>query len=155
MRNNLRFNTGSKLFMSLLAVSLMAMSAMASAQSATSPIGRWKTWDDQTGKAMTITEVYEAKNGKLAAKVVETLFAPNALCGKCDGAQKNKPIIGMPVLWNLEKTPEGWGNGQGFKPSAGESFRVKSVKLVEGGSKLEITGCKFVFCRSAHWTREH
>jgi uncharacterized protein (DUF2147 family) len=144
----------SKLLFSLLALPLLAASTVAAAQSATSPIGRWKTWDDQTGKAMTITEVYEAKNGKLAARVVETLFAPNALCTKCSGDQKNKPMAGMPVLWNLEKTPEGWGNGQGFKPSAGESFKAKSVKLVDGGNKLEITGCKFVFCRSAHWTRE-
>lgn len=150
MRNNVR----TKLIFSLLGLSLLAASSMAFAQSATSPIGRWKTWDDQTGKAMTITEVYEAKNGKLAAKVVETLFAPDAVCTKCSGEQKNKPMAGMPVLWNLEKTPEGWGNGQGFKPSAGESFKVKSVKLVDGGNKLEITGCKFVFCRSAHWTRE-
>lgn len=151
MRNNMR----TKLLFSLLGLSLLAASSTAFAQSATSPIGRWKTWDDTTGKAMTITEVYEAKNGKLAAKVVETLFAPNATCTKCSGAQKNKPMAGMPVLWNLEKTPEGWGNGQGFKPSAGESFKVKSVKLVDGGNKLEITGCKFVFCRSAHWTREN
>ena len=75
MRNNVR----TKLIFSLLGLSLLAASSMAFAQSATSPIGRWKTWDDQTGKAMTITEVYEAKNGKLAAKVVETLFAPDAV----------------------------------------------------------------------------
>jgi uncharacterized protein (DUF2147 family) len=143
----------SKLLFSLLALPLLAASTMAAAQTA-SPIGRWKTWDDETGKPMTVTEVYEAKNGKLAARVVETLYAPNALCTKCGGDKKNKPIVGMPVLWNLEKTSEGWGNGHGFKPSTGDSFKAKSVKVVDGGNKLEITGCKLMFCRSAHWTRE-
>lgn len=141
------------LLASLLALPLLAASLAASAQSTTSPIGRWKTFDDETGKAMSITEVYESKNGKLAAKVVETLDKPNATCSKCSGKAKNQPIVGMPVLWNLEKTADGWGNGSGFKPSTGDNFKVKSVKLVDDGGKLEITGCKLVFCRSARWTR--
>ncbi|HEV8692986.1 MAG TPA: DUF2147 domain-containing protein [Lysobacter sp.] len=142
-----------KLFALLLALPLLASSA-AFAQTATSPLGRWKTFDDETGKPMSITEVYEAKNGKLAAKVVETLNTPNAMCTKCSGDKKNKPVIGMPVLWNLEKTADGWGNGQGFKPSTGDSFKAKSVKLIDGGNKLEITGCKLaLFCRTAHWAR--
>lgn len=96
-----------KLFALMLALPLMAVFATASAQSDSSPIGRWKTFDDKTGQAMTITEVYEARNGKLAARVVETLNMPDAVCTKCTGEQKNKPIAGMPILWNLEKTEEG------------------------------------------------
>lgn len=143
-----------KLFALMLALPLMAVFATASAQSDSSPIGRWKTFDDKTGQAMTITEVYEARNGKLAARVVETLNMPDAVCTKCTGEQKNKPIAGMPILWNLEKTEEGWGNGSGFKPSTGDSFKAKSIKLVDGGKKLEVTGCKMsVLCRTAQWTR--
>lgn len=138
----------------LLALPLLAACALAFAQSPDSPIGRWKTFDDETGKAMSITEVYATKNGKLAARVVETLDMPNAVCTKCSGEQKNKPIAGMPVLWNLEKTSGGWGNGSGFKPSTGDSFKAKSIKLTNGGNTLEITGCKMAFlCRTARWTR--
>lgn len=140
-----------KSFISLLALPLLAASFVASAQN--SPIGRWKTIDDETGKAMTIVEVYEAKNNTLAAKVVETLYAPNAPCTKCSGKDKGKPIIGMPVLWNLKAINGGWGEGNGFKPSTGDSFKAKSVKLIDGGSKLEVTGCKMMFCRSANWVR--
>lgn len=137
----------------LLALPLLFAAASAGAQSASSPVGRWKTFDDETGKAMSVTEVYEAKNGKLAARVVETLNEPNAVCTECSGDKKGKPVIGMPVLWNLEKTADGWGKGSGFKPSTGDSFKVKSVKLVDGGKKLEITGCKLMFCRTATWAR--
>lgn len=140
-----------KSFITLLALPLLAASFVASAQN--SPIGRWKTIDDETGKAMTIVEVYEAKNNTLAAKVVETLYAPNAVCTKCSGKDKGKPIIGMPVLWNLKAISGGWGEGNGFKPSTGDSFKAKTVKLMEGGSKLEVTGCKMMFCRSANWVR--
>jgi hypothetical protein len=61
----------------ILAGLLAAVAFSASAQNpATSPVGKWKTLDDKTGKAMTITEVYEAKNGTLAAKIVENLHDP-------------------------------------------------------------------------------
>jgi hypothetical protein len=135
----------------LFALALLSMSFAASAQ--TSPLGRWKTIDEETGKAMTITEVYETKNGTLAARVVEALDPKAATCTRCSGDRKNKPTAGMLVLWDLRKIDGGWGNGQGFKPSTGDSFKVKSVKLVEGGQKLEITGCKLMFCRSANWQR--
>lgn len=149
-------STFAKFAATLLVLPLLAASAALFAQSADSPIGRWKTFDDETGKAMSITEVYEARNGKLAARVVETLDMPNAVCTRCTGEQKNKPVAGMAVLWNLEKTADGWGNGNGFKPSTGDSFKAKSVKLTNGGNTLEITGCKMAFlCRTARWTRVH
>jgi len=134
----------------LFALALLTVSFSALAQS---PIGRWKTIDDETGKPMTITEVYQAKNGTLAAKVVEALDPAAATCRKCSGDKKGKPTVGMPVLWNLKPDGQNWGGGQGFKPSTGDSFKVKSVKLVDGGNKLEITGCKLMFCRSAHWVK--
>lgn len=143
-----------KLLSLLFALPLLAVSTAAFAQVSSNPlVGRWKTFDDETGRAMAITEVYATKNGGLAAKVVETLNTPNAVCTECSGAQKNKPIAGMLVLWDLKQTNGVWSDGKGFKPSTGDSFKVKSVKLVDGGNKLEITGCKLMFCRSAHWTR--
>lgn len=135
----------------LLALALLSLSFAASAQN--SPIGRWKTIDDETGKAMTITEVYKADNGTLAARIVEALDPKAATCAKCSGDRKNKPTVGMLVLWDLKKADGTWGNGQGFKPSTGDSFKVKSIKLVDQGRKLEITGCKLMFCRSANWQR--
>lgn len=143
-----------KLLSLLFALPLLAMSTAAFTQASSNPlIGRWKTFDDETGKAMSITEVYATKSGGLAAKVVETLNKPNAVCTECTGAQKNKPIAGMLVLWDLKQTDGVWGGGKGFKPSTGDSFKVKTVKLIDGGNKLEITGCKLMFCRSANWTR--
>lgn len=135
----------------LIATLLLLLPLTAFAQN--TPIGKWQTIDDETGKPMSITEVYLAKNGHLAAKVVATLNTPNALCNKCSGAQKNKPITGMMVFWDVKQSGQGWGGGKGFKPSTGDSFRVKSVKLLDDGNKLEITGCKLVFCRSANWQR--
>lgn len=135
-----------------LALAVLAVPLLASAAD-NSPIGRWKTLDDETGKVMTIAEVYQAQNGKLAAKIVEAVSPAAAICSKCDGAKKGKSTVGMPILWNLSPITGGWGNGEGYKPSQGMSFKAKSIKLVDGGNKLEVTGCKFVFCKTATWVR--
>ena len=132
---------------------LASVAFSASAQNPASPVGKWKTLDDKTGKPMTITEVYEAKNGTLAAKIVENLGLP-ATCSDCSGPHKGKPMVGMVTLWNLKANKDGtWGGGNGYKPSEDTSFKAKTVKLADGGNKLEITGCKSIFCRTATWVR--
>ena len=132
---------------------LSAFAFTASAQNASSPIGKWKTLDDETGKAMTITEIYQAKNGTLAAKIVENLGLP-ANCSGCSGEWKGKPFVGIVTLWNLKQQDGGWA-GNGYKPSDDRKFNAKSVKLVDGGNKLEVKGCVAFICKTATWVRVH
>ncbi len=142
-----------KIILTAVVAALASISFTASAQDHTSPIGKWKTLDDETGKAMTLTEVYEAKNGTLAAKIVENLGLP-ATCDECSGTNKGKPFVGIVTLWNMKANKDGtWGGGNGYKPSEDKSFKAKSIKLVDGGNKLEVTGCKSIFCKTATWVR--
>lgn len=138
----------------ILAAALASLSFAATAQhSATSPVGKWKTLDDKTGKVMTISEIYEAKNGTLAAKIVEAVGVP-ATCTTCSGQHQNKPMVGIVTLWNLKTNKDGtWGGGNGYKPSEDRSFTAKSIKLVDGGKKLEVKGCVAFICRTATWER--
>ena len=137
----------------ILAGLLASVAFSASAQNATSPIGKWKTLDDKSGKPMTITEVYETKNGTLAAKIVENLGLP-ATCADCSDEHKGKPMVGMVTLWNLKANKDGtWGGGSGYKPSEDREFKAKSVKLIDGGKKLEVKGCVSIICRTATWVR--
>lgn len=137
----------------LLAMPLLGVPFVAAGQDiANAAIGKWKTFDDQTGKAMSITEVYRTKTGAIRARIVETLNKPNATCVACPGDKKGKPVAGMVVFWGMRQENGLWG-GNGFKPSTGTSFKVKRIRLLENGRKLEITGCKFIFCRTAIWER--
>lgn len=137
----------------ILAGLLASVAFSASAQNLASPVGKWKTLDDKSGKPMTITEVYEAKNGTLAAKIVENLGLP-ATCANCSDEHKGKPIVGMVTLWNLKDNKDGtWGGGNGYKPSEDREFKAKSIKLIEGGKKLEVKGCVSIICRTATWVR--
>lgn len=136
----------------ILAGLVASFAFAASAQTATSPLGKWKTLDDKSGKAMTVTEVYMTKNGTMAAKIVENLGLP-ATCAECSGEYKGKPTVGMVTLWNLKEKNGVWGGGDGYKPSEDTKFKAKSIKLIDGGKKLEVTGCKAIFCRTATWVR--
>ena len=137
----------------ILAGLLASAAFAASAQNLSSPIGKWKTLDDKSGKPMTITEVYETKNGTLAAKIVENLGLP-ATCADCSDEHKGKPMVGMLTLWNLKANKDGtWGGGSGYKPSEDREFKAKSVKLIDGGKKLEVKGCVSIICRTATWVR--
>ena len=137
-------------FATLLALPLLVTAFAASAQD--SPLGRWKTFDEETGQARSIVEVYEAKNGTLAGKVVETLYAPDPVCDKCSGVNKNKPIEGMVILWGLKHDGDSWSGGTVLKPSAGKTYKSKA-RLLEGGKKFEVSGCLAFICKQQLWTR--
>lgn len=137
----------------ILAGLVASLAFAASAQNNSSPLGKWKTLDDKTGKPMTITEVYQAKNGTFAAKIVENLGLPET-CTTCSGKNKGQPVVGMLTLWGLKPVDGGWGEGNGYKPSEDRSFKAKKVELIDGGKRLKVTGCVAAFiCRSAEWVR--
>lgn len=136
----------------ILAAALASVAFSATAQNSASPVGKWKTLDDESGKAMTITEVYEAKNGTLAAKISENLGLP-ATCADCSAPYKGKPYVGIITLWNLKANKDGSWSGNGYKPSDDRKFNAKSVKLVDGGKKLEVKGCVAFICKTATWVR--
>lgn len=134
-----------------LALALLPMAAFAQ----NSPVGRWKTIDDETGKVKSIVEVTEV-NGTLQGKVVEILQSdrgPNPVCDKCEGANKNKPVKGMTILWGLKKDGNQWSGGTVLDPAKGKTYKSK-VKLIDGGKKLGMSGCIAFICREQVWVRE-
>src|SRR6476660_512957 len=61
------------------------------AQAQQSPLGRWKTVDDATGKPRGVVEIYRASDGRYAGRVVgilDTSNGPNPVCDKCEGERK-------------------------------------------------------------------
>lgn len=133
---------------------LALLPAAASAQD--SPIGRWKTIDDATGKAKSIVEITQASNGTLQGKVVEILqsdHGPNPVCEKCQGANKNKPVKGMTILWGLKKDGQIWNSGTVLDPEKGKTYKSK-LELLDGGQKLGMSGCIVFLCRQQVWQRQ-
>ena len=99
-------------------------------QAADSAAGRWKTIDDKTGKVKSIVEITQAANGALTGKVVEILHSdkgPNPVCDGCEGANKNKPVKGMTILWNLKANgANAWSGGTILDPGNGKTYKSKA-----------------------------
>ncbi|QEL54139.1 DUF2147 domain-containing protein [Chromobacterium paludis] len=101
--------------------------------------GVWKTIDDETHQAKALVQINEGANGELSGKVVKLFMHPDAVCDKCDGANKDKPVNGMQILWGLKKEGEGWNSGHILDPKSGKVYSAK-MKLVDNGNKLEVRG---------------
>lgn len=140
-----------KLIATLLALPLLVISM--SALAADPAVGRWKTYDEETGKPRLIVDVYEAKGGTIAAKVVDTLFAPNATCTACTGAAKNKPIKDMVIVWSLKPDGAAYSGGTVLKLANGKTYKSKAELL--SPNKLQVSGCLGFICKHQEWTREH
>jgi uncharacterized protein (DUF2147 family) len=119
-----------------------------------SVIGKWKTIDDETGKAKSIVEIYE-KSGKIYGKVIEILEEDRkkSLCQDCSGEDKNKPILGITVVKGLSKEGKGYGNGKILDPKNGKLYKCSIV--LDGKDKLEVRGFVGIsmFGRSQYWYR--
>lgn len=125
----------------ILAASVLAASPFA-ASAQNTPLGRWRSIDDATGKAKAVIEVYDAGSGKLSARIVElidTSDGPNPLCDQCEGTRKNQPILGMVIAWGLKRDGAGWGGGRILDPENGEEYSVKMTPIGDG-KRLEVRG---------------
>lgn len=141
-----------KLIISLLTLPLLSISLSAMAADA---VGRWKTIDDETGQAKSIVEITKQANGTYSGRIVELLrpSKPNPLCDKCKDDRKNKPITGMEIIRGMKQDGNAWSGGSILKPDEGKVYKSK-MQLLEGGKKLEVSGCISFFCKSQIWVRQ-
>jgi uncharacterized protein (DUF2147 family) len=148
------------LFVSLGSALTPRVRAEAGAQhpSAKSPVGRWKTIDDLTGKAKSVVLIWE-EGGKLFGRIQKLVDPdpkdPNPTCDGCAGAQKGKPVLGMQILWNLQRDGNGWSGGTILDPATGKTYKCL-LSVEDGGTKLKVRG--FIglsfLGRTQYWLRE-
>lgn len=121
-----------------------------------SPVGRWKTIDDSTGKTKSIVELWE-KDGKVYGKIVDLINPdkPDPVCDKCEGDQKNVKIIGMTILNGLKKDGKEWSGGKITDPENGKSYKCY-IEVQDGGKKLKVRGYVgfALLGRTQYWLRE-
>jgi uncharacterized protein (DUF2147 family) len=123
-----------------------------------SPVGRWRTVDDVTGKPQSVVSIWE-ENGKLYGRVQELVDPdpqdPNPRCEDCTGEQKGKPVIGLRILWDLEKDGDAWSGGTILDPASGKTYNCL-LSVEDGGNTLKVRGFRgfSVLGRTQHWFRE-
>lgn len=125
---------------------------------AKSPVGRWKTIDDLTGKAKSVVLIWE-QGGKLFGRIQKLVDPdpkdPNPTCDGCAGAQKGKPVVGLQILWDLQKNGDGWSGGTILDPATGKTYKCL-LSVQDGGTKLKVRGFigLSLLGRTQYWLRE-
>ncbi len=116
--------------------------------------GKWHSTNDETGKVDSVIEIYEEK-GKAFAKIIEIKdpSRQTAVCEKCEGKNKNKPILGLEILTGLEKDDDEWSGGKILDPRNGKIYKC-FIKLEEP-NKLKLRGYIgfSLLGRTKYWTR--
>ncbi|RTL42850.1 MAG: DUF2147 domain-containing protein [Burkholderiales bacterium] len=141
--------------MKVLFAAALLMPAFAFAQ--TSPVGLWKTIDDDGKTAKSLVRISE-QGGALVGNI-EKLLDPkdptDAKCEKCTDDRKNQPVLGLQIIRGVKPDGEGvWGQGEILDPNNGKTYRTR-LKPVDGGKKLEVRGYigAPLFGRTQTWVR--
>lgn len=123
-----------------------------------SPIGRWETTDDATGKVDSVVLVEEDK-GTLQGIIVKLVSPdpndPNPRCRRCEGDLKDKSLIGLRILWGLRQSGNRWTGGLIVDPDNGRIYRCE-IAMEDRGNKLRVRDYigLSLFGRTEYWLRE-
>ena len=111
---------------------------------AQSPVGTWKTIDDETGQATSYVQISDV-NGKLFGKVTKLLLKPaDTVCDKCRDDKKNKPVLGMTIVDNLYFKDGFYQGGSILDPNKGDYYKCSMWLEAGDANVLNVKG--------KHWT---
>ena len=106
------------------------------------PVGLWKTIDDESKQEKSLVRIVEA-GGALTGRV-ENIADPakrDAVCEACEGALKGRKVLGMTILEGVKRSADEavWDGGTILDPNNGKVYKVR-LTPIEGGRQLEVRG---------------
>lgn len=124
----------------IAALTLFAAAGTALAQA--TPVGLWKTIDDDTKAEKSYVRITEA-GGVLNGKV-EKIVDPakqDSICDKCTDERKDQPVLGMTIVRNAKANADKtvWEGGDILDPNNGKVYKLRMTP-VDGGKKLDVRG---------------
>lgn len=103
---------------------LWALPVSAAFANSDSVLGSWLTFDgDKPESRVEVTEV----DGEINAAIVE-IFEPadqTALCERCSGELKGKPVLGMQIVSAMTLQDGVWRGGRILDPKTGRSYKCE------------------------------
>ena len=132
-----------------LSIAALMLAPLSSAAAAPSIEGLWRTDD---GKAVVRIAACGQRMCGTIARVLDTdPNVPKTDVNNPDPRRRDRPIVGLQILWGFTAGQAEWEDGQAYDPKSGSSYD-SSLRLNADGS-LRVTGCVLFVCRSKRWTR--
>ena len=124
----------------LITLALAATTGAVLAQ--TTPVGLWKTIDDETKAEKSQVRISES-GGVLIGKIEKIAEAgkQDSKCELCSDERKDKPVLGMTIIRNAKPDADKarWEGGDILDPNNGKVYKLL-LKPIDGGKKLEVRG---------------
>lgn len=138
-----------------LAVAVAAFALAGTAFAQATPVGLWKTIDDETKQEKSYVRIGES-GGVLGGRI-EKLLDPtkqDSKCDKCSDARKDQPVLGMAIIEGVRKNADEpyWDGGTILDPNNGKTYKVRLTPK-DGGKSLEVRGFIGPFYRNQTWIR--
>jgi uncharacterized protein (DUF2147 family) len=139
---------------------LLAFTIAAHSPARAEPVadGLWEQVDEVTGKAESWFRIGQ-KNGVYEGVLVKAFPKPGEedkewFCIKCEGAEKNAPVIGLALIKNMKRNGFSYEGGTIMDPRDGAVYRAL-MELSPDGQKLTVRGYLGIslFGRSQIWNR--
>lgn len=113
-----------------------------------SPVGVWKTIDDDGKTAKSHVRIYE-RDGELCGEIVRLLREPyDRVCEECPGDLKGKPMVGLRIISALKKDGSKYTGGTIMDPENGKTY---DCKIWREGDVLKVRGYVAFFYRTQEW----
>jgi len=104
-----------------------------------------------------LVEIYE-KEGKLFGRIVKIFLEAdqdqNPLCTECYDKRKDRPILGMEIVRDLEQDGDEWEDGTICDPKSGKVYDCKLWLDKDDSYLLNVRGYLFFIYRTQHWKRQ-
>jgi uncharacterized protein (DUF2147 family) len=130
---------------------IIALSIISVSLNAQDIFGKWKTIDDNTGKPRSIVEITQ-KDGKAYGKILKLFREPgeelDPICDDCTDYRKDKKVIGMTIITDMEQDGDEWEDGEILDP---ENGKVYDCRLWIEDGKLKVRGYVAFFFRTQTW----
>ena len=135
----------------------VALTAFGTAWAQSTPVGLWKTIDDDGKTEKSLVRITDGGGGVLSGKIEKIFDAAkqDSKCDKCTDERKDKPVLGMVILRNSKQDAddkEAWTGGEILDPNNGKTYKTR-LKPVEGGKQLQMRGYIGPFFRTQVWQR--
>jgi len=121
------------------------------------PVGLWRSIDDQTGQARAEIAIKDNGRGGLNGKVERSLQAspsPEPNCNLCTDDRKGQAKIGLEIIRDAKKSGAEplWEGGTILDPENGKTYKLR-LTPIEGGARLQVRGYIGPFYRTQVWQR--
>jgi len=121
---------------------------------ADAPVGKWNTIDDKTGKVVSEVQLYD-QGGKLYGKIVGLANPTDEqgkpkICSKCQGADKDQPIVGLVIVKDLAPDKDRFKGGTILDPEDGKVYKAE---MWTEGENLKVRGYLGPFYKTQTWTK--